>query len=199
MRVIEGVVPESRDVAVRDLYMRSYDNLVRLASLLGMSRQTAEEVVQEAFARTYANWDRIEDQAHPFTYVRTAVINLARHDMRRNAIVRRHPPEPPGAAPGADLESAAAQTRRDILGALKSLTTRQRECFVLRHHQGCSVAETAEILGISEGSVKIHTHRGRAALATLLSGSERPRRSNGRGTTGARLAHTTPGVDGRAL
>jgi len=161
---------EDRDVVLRDLYLRSYDKLVSLASLLVKPQEAAEEVVQEAFARTYAGWDRIEDKSHPYTYVRTTVINLSRHNMRRRAITRRHPPPPPGTAPGADVEAAASQLRRDIIAALQTLSTRQRECVVLRYYQGCSVAETATILGISEGSVKIHAHRGRAALAERLSG-----------------------------
>lgn len=164
LKLADSYPEEGRDVVIRDLYLGSYDKLVALASLLVKPQAAAEEVVQEAFARTYAGWDRVEDKANPYAYVRTAVVNLSRQNMRRRAIVRRHPPPPPATAPGADVESAAAQLRRDVVDALQALSVRQRECVVLRYYQGCSVAETAVLLGISEGSVKVHAHRGRAAL-----------------------------------
>ncbi len=60
------------------------------------------------------------------------------------------------------------QTIKLIESALKKLPTRQREAFVLRYWEGMDVAETANIMGCSDGSVKTHCSRAVHALATEL-------------------------------
>jgi len=68
--------------------------------------------------------------------------------------------------PSAQLERS--QTIKLIENALKKLPTRQREAFVLRYWEDMDVAETAEIMGCSDGSVKTHCSRAVHALATEL-------------------------------
>jgi RNA polymerase sigma factor (sigma-70 family) len=58
--------------------------------------------------------------------------------------------------------------RREVVALLTALPERQRECLVLRYYLGLSEAEIAATLGISTGSVKTHTHRGVAQLASRL-------------------------------
>jgi RNA polymerase sigma-70 factor (ECF subfamily) len=67
------------------------------------------------------------------------------------------------------LQSAA------LLDAVRKLKPEQQECVVLRFLQGLSVAETAEVLGRSEGAVKQLQLRAVRALAKLLPESERIR------------------------
>jgi len=52
--------------------------------------------------------------------------------------------------------------------ALEKLPTRQREAFVLRYWEDMDVAETAKIMGCSDGSVKTHCSRAVHALAVEL-------------------------------
>ena len=61
-----------------------------------------------------------------------------------------------------------AQTLAIIESALQKLPTRQREAFVLRYWEDMDVAETAKIMGCSEGSVKTHCSRAVHALAASL-------------------------------
>lgn len=68
--------------------------------------------------------------------------------------------------PENQLESS--QTMRVIEQALEKLPPRQREAFVLRYWEDMSVAETAESMGCSEGSVKTHSSRALHAMASLL-------------------------------
>lgn len=162
------VAADHRSIVLRQVYVDRYDELVRLARLLVQPRAAAEEVVQEAFARTYAGWDRIQNRTDVFGYVRTCVVNLSRQNMRRRSVVARHPdPRPLPTPPAEDLALERAGTE-ELYAALAKLPDRQRSCVVFRYYQGCSVAETAELLGISEGSVKTHAHRGCAALAKRL-------------------------------
>ena len=60
------------------------------------------------------------------------------------------------------------QTLKLIESALTKLPSRQREAFVLRYWQELDVAETASIMGCSEGSVKTHCSRAVHALAITL-------------------------------
>ena len=61
-----------------------------------------------------------------------------------------------------------SQTIKLIESALKKLPTRQREAFVLRYWEDMDVAETASIMGCSDGSVKTHCSRAVHALASEL-------------------------------
>lgn len=68
--------------------------------------------------------------------------------------------------PSAQLERS--QTIKLIENALQNLPARQREAFVLRYWEEMDVAETAKIMGCSDGSVKTHCSRAVHALATEL-------------------------------
>ena len=68
--------------------------------------------------------------------------------------------------PAAQLERS--QTIALIERALEKLPARQREAFVLRYWEEMDVAETAEVMGCSQGSVKTHCSRAVHALAAEL-------------------------------
>ena len=69
-------------------------------------------------------------------------------------------------SPAAQLEQS--QTLRIIEDAIERLPARQREAFMLRYWEELDVAETAESMGCSQGSVKTHCSRAVASLSTLL-------------------------------
>jgi RNA polymerase sigma-70 factor (ECF subfamily) len=61
-----------------------------------------------------------------------------------------------------------SQTMRIIEKAIEKLPTRQREAFILRYWEDMNVAETAEVMGCSQGSVKTHCSRAVNTLSSLL-------------------------------
>jgi RNA polymerase sigma-70 factor (ECF subfamily) len=71
-----------------------------------------------------------------------------------------------GTNPAIQLERS--QTMRIIEKALEKLPARQREAFVLRYWEDMDVAETAAMMGCSQGSVKTHCSRAVHSLATIL-------------------------------
>jgi len=66
------------------------------------------------------------------------------------------------------IQLERSQTMQIIEKAIEKLPARQREAFVLRYWEDMDVAETAEMMGCSEGSVKSHCSRAVHTLATLL-------------------------------
>ena len=71
------------------LFLRRHAELVRLALLLVSDQPTAEDVVQDVFARLHAR--RAEEPAgeDALPYVRTAVLNACRSQLRRRAVAQR--------------------------------------------------------------------------------------------------------------
>lgn len=151
------------------LYRSHYRSLVRLAALLVDDLATAEEVVQDAFVALSRGPGPSEAAKAP-AYLRAAVVNRARSELRKRGVRRRHlrTITAPGADPAADEPALAADEHARVLAALATLPPRQREVLVLRFYEDLSEAEIAAALGISPGSVKTHAHRGLAALESRL-------------------------------
>jgi RNA polymerase sigma-70 factor (sigma-E family) len=169
---VPAVTPEAgrldADAAVTALYTAHYRSLVRLAALLLDDVGAAEEVVQDAYVKMHGAWRRIREPEAAVGYLRTTVVNLARSRLRHRQVVRRHLPKPLPDAPSAEQGALDRLERDRLLGALRALPTRQRECLVLRYYGDLSEVQIAEAMGISTGAVKSHASRGMAALRVAL-------------------------------
>jgi RNA polymerase sigma-70 factor (sigma-E family) len=165
-----GAAPGSYGVSV--LFRERHAELVRLAVLLVGDRPSAEDIVQDVFARLCLR-DRLPGGDGSLAYVRAAVLNGCRSALRRRAVARRFGNSSDPLARGALQESAEheailAEDRRQVLTALAALPPRRREVLVLRYWLGLTEAEIAAVLGISTGTVKSTAARGLAALASKL-------------------------------
>jgi RNA polymerase sigma-70 factor (sigma-E family) len=160
-------VTTSRDDQFRAYVSASRGKLVRTATFLASGdRFAAEDLVQTALMRLYVAWPRVRAETLD-AYARKALLN-AMIDDRRRAFARHeraHAQVPDIAIsdePRTDTETA-------VFVALAALPPRMRAAVVLRHLCELSVAETADALGCSEGTVKSQTARAltqlRAALA----------------------------------
>ena len=65
-------------------------------------------------------------------------------------------------------ENGSPEDRLTLEAALRSLTGRQRAIVVLRYWEGLSIAQTAELLGVAEGTVKSQAARGVEALRSRV-------------------------------
>ncbi len=119
-------------------------------------RGDAEDVAQEALARTHVRWSRLWD--NPQGWVVTVSTNLAIDRLRR----RRRTVEY-GGEPEALVEMHLSE-RIDLARALRRLPRRQREVVVLRYLADWPELEVADALGCSAGTVKSHASRGLAHL-----------------------------------
>jgi RNA polymerase sigma-70 factor (sigma-E family) len=145
-------------------------HLVRLALLLVDDRETAEDVVQDAFAGLYRRWSSLQDEEKALAYLRASVVNGARSVLRRRRTIRRNPQPPIDALtvePAEDRALLAAE-HRDVLAAIGRLPQRQREVIVLRYWAELTETQISAALGISVGAVKSTASRGRDAIAAAL-------------------------------
>ncbi|WP_329457000.1 SigE family RNA polymerase sigma factor [Streptomyces sp. NBC_01497] len=158
-----------QDPGIDALYHHRRMELVRLALLLVDDLPTAEDVVQDAFAALYRrHGDRLAGVDDPEAYVRRCVVNGARSVLRRRRTVRAYVPERPGLAPPPEEDVLLREEHREVLGALRRLTRRQREVLVLRYWSNLSEAQIADTLGLSRGGVKSTASRALDALARHL-------------------------------
>jgi RNA polymerase sigma-70 factor (sigma-E family) len=150
------------------VYQDHYDSLVRLASLLLDDLSACEDVVQDAFVKTFLARSRLREAEKLPAYLRSAVLNGARSRLRRRQTARRHLTIAPDPQPSAELDALLHDDQAAVLAAVRSLPDRQRDALILRYWSGLGEAEIAEILHISTGTVKTHVKRGLDTLARTL-------------------------------
>ncbi len=161
-------VVTDRDEVLGRVFREEYGSLVGIARLLLDEPEDAEEAVQEAFTRVYDRWSRVRRRNDPLPYIRRVVVNIARDGLRRRRTADRCRSATAPHVASAEAIAILDESRREVLDAVRGLRGRQRESVVLRYYLDCSTAETAAILGVSEGSVKTHLHRALAAMAKQL-------------------------------
>lgn len=122
----------------------------------------AQDAVQEAFSRAWPRWDRLVRYDSPAAWVRLVALNVARSRWRRLRAARAHARfhrEVVAEGPGPDRV------------ALATLPENQRRALVLFHVADLSIADIADQEGVAPGTVKSWLHRGRTALAAVLTDS----------------------------
>jgi RNA polymerase sigma-70 factor (sigma-E family) len=157
-----------RAAAVSQLFMAHHRRLVGLASVFVDDRDTAEEVVQDAFLTLYRRWRLLRDPSAAVAYLNQCVVNGGRQRLRRGrslSAVTGRLEAPAELFPSAEQSAVVHQDSDRMWQAICALPRRQREVVVLRYYLDQSEAEIAETLGISRGSVKTHASRGLVALS----------------------------------
>jgi RNA polymerase sigma-70 factor (sigma-E family) len=168
-RVDDGKVPARRpgkDDVARLLAERG-DHLMRAAIVLAGGRQEGEDLLQAALERLLRRWPRV--RTDPEGYLRRTLYNLAADGWRRRgAWQRKRPLLQAGLDHGTGTDAVDTVDLRDALGrALVQLPPLQRAVLVLRYWEQLTQAETAELLGCPEGTVKSATARGLHRLREL--------------------------------
>jgi RNA polymerase sigma factor (sigma-70 family) len=154
-------VPDA--AAFEAFYRENLARIVRACLLVTLDRAAAEDIAQEAFARTWSRWGAIHGPDHAGGFVFKTAMRLC----------RRRRPMPIGEPPASIDEQEAAAERTDVFAALGRLPMRQRQSVVLRDWAGFETREVARMLGMRESTVRVHLARGRASLREALSVEEK--------------------------
>lgn len=144
----------------------SEHDVLRTAWFLVGNTHHAEDLAQEALARTYAAWPRA--RRDPLAYTRRVLVNVRTDTWRRR---RREVLIDPSDLPESTGSPAGTVESRDlVVRALGALTPRQRRVVVLRYLLDLSEAEVAADLGISVGTVKSTASRALSQLRDVPGG-----------------------------
>ncbi|MCC3766850.1 SigE family RNA polymerase sigma factor [Streptomyces sp. UNOC14_S4] len=133
--------------------------LQRTARSLTSNPCDAEDLLQTALTKTYLAWERIEDHRALDGYVRRALVNTRTSQWRKRKIeefpYEELPERDPATAGAVAGDPAEQQALRDAMWrAVRRLPDRQRAMVVLRYYEDLTEVQTAELLGVSVGTVK---------------------------------------------
>ena len=117
----------------------------------------------------YLAWDRVRARSSLDGFVRTTLVRGLIDERRRPWKREQSRAVMPDRAA---VEPMAVEERLTVRDALAQVPPRQRAALVLRFYEDCDVAETARVMGCSEGTVKSQTARGLARLRELLATHE---------------------------
>ena len=157
--------------------------LVGYAYLLTGDTREAEDLVQDALVRTFTRGRGTREVASAEAYVRRAILTTYIDGFRRRrhwatirhltAVAESSPPDGPHAGP-----EPVVTTRLAVQQALALLPPRERACIVLRHFEDMTVAQVADALSLSVGTVKRYlsdaTRTLESRLGPLAGGDEEP-------------------------
>jgi RNA polymerase sigma-70 factor (ECF subfamily) len=156
--------------AFAELIRRHRDRLWAVALRTLGDREEAADALQDAMLSAYRAAAGFRGDSAVTTWLHRIVVNSCLDRVRRRQVRATVPL--PEAGPGEPAQPGDPIADRDtalvVHRALAELPPEQRAALVLVELQGHSVAETAVLLGVAEGTVKSRCARGRARLAVLL-------------------------------
>ena len=141
--------------------------LRRTAYLMCGDWDQASDHVQEGLIRVYVAWPRLTRAGGEHAYARKAVVSAFLDHARRRSSTEISAEPDPEAPSGHDVAETVT-ARAALTAALATLPSRQRACVVLRYFEDLSVADTAAVLGCTEGTVKSQTSRALASLRSMF-------------------------------
>lgn len=160
-------VPAASTADFDAFYLANFDRFIVQLHAYTADMATAQDVVQEAFARALQRWARVSTYDNPEAWVRRVAWNLATSNWRRiarfNTFMRKQTVE--------RLVAEPSPNRVMLVQALATLPETQRRAVVLHYLGDLSVNDIAAQERVAPGTVKSWLHRGRAALAAALSDS----------------------------
>jgi RNA polymerase sigma factor (sigma-70 family) len=157
-----GRVREGEVALLGELFERHHQRLFHFFLRLARSRSAAEDLVQEVFVRMlkYRHTFRADSEFVPwmFTLARNAATDLYRA-RPKELPESEDTPEPEADLPHPIEGLERAEQARKLQRALARLAPERREILVLARFSELKYERIAEMLGISEGAVKVRVHR----------------------------------------
>jgi RNA polymerase sigma-70 factor, ECF subfamily len=171
------------DVAAFEQLVKRYDRkLFRIAQHVTHNREDAEDAVQEAFLKAFQHLGEFREDSKFSTWLIRITLNQSLMKLRRQRRTIREvslendflaggdvlPIEVIDWAPDPEQLYRTSELRDILIKALEELRPILKAVFVLRDIEGLSIAQTAEVLNLTESAVKARLWRGRLQLRELL-------------------------------
>ena len=179
---------ENASRAMEDALSRRWPSFFKSAYRLLGNAADAEDAVQDALFAAYKHLDQFRGEAQMSTWLTAIVCNSARMQLRRRS--RQHhvcldemlgdekyslSERLPDGRPSPEDECHNSEIQAHVGKFAAQLSPGLRRTFLLRDLQGLSISETAQLLGVSSGTVKAQLVRARVKLKHLMRGSHGPR------------------------
>ena len=170
------------DIEAFTKLVRDNSSLVYRVALRMLGAESAQDASQEVWIRVWRNIKGFRGESAFSTWLYRITMNTclsirqreSRREEREYGEEMPYLPEPPGGDADPEAAALSAERREEIQAALQHVRAEHRAALVLRHMEGLSYAEIAEVLGVPEGTAKGWVSRGRAAMRVALA-QERPR------------------------
>lgn len=182
------------DVDAFSKLVREHSDIVRRVALRVLEGQEVQDASQEVWIRVWANIKHFRGDSSFGTWLHRIAVNTCLKFRQKESRRREHEsveevsylPGPSGGDSDPEAEALNLERREEIRVALGGVRAEHRAALVLRHMEGMSCAEVAEILDVPDGTVKGWASRGRSAMLVELSRTSalsgriiiRPRTSN---------------------
>ncbi len=163
--------------ATRKLVLNHQDDVYYLALGLLGNQNDAEDAMQETFIKAIKNLHRFRGDSNLATWLYRVATNTCRDIQRKrrwkwfslDTNEGQHMlEENTDSHPAPDRDLANSEAKAALHKAMQKLSINERQVFVLRQFQELSVRDTAEVLGIAEGSVKTLLFRAMRKLRGCL-------------------------------
>jgi len=165
-----------RDEILDQLMLTYGKDVWNYAYFLTRRRDLAEDITQDVFVKVYRNMNTFRGTSS----VKSWLFSIARHtalDYMKSAWMRKVTLLPSWfrreAHPSAESEWLCREEQREVWQAVMELPRKQREPLLLYAHYKFSIREIAELLHLTEGTVKSRLHRARAAMNRRLDAAAR--------------------------
>src|SRR5215211_4162853 len=164
--------------------VREHSRLVYRVAIRILGPQDAPDASQEVWVRVWRNIGNFRGDSAFSTWLYRITVNTCLSVRRKESRRKEREyageelpflPEPPGGDADPEAAALSAQRREELLAALGHVRAEHRAALVLRHMEGLSYAEIAQILDVPDGTAKGWVSRGRAAMLVALAANENDR------------------------
>jgi RNA polymerase sigma-70 factor, ECF subfamily len=174
------------DVEAFTKLVRAHSSLVYRVALRMLGTESAQDASQEVWIRVWRNIKSFRAESAFSTWLYRITLNTclsarqreARREQREYGPGEEMPylSEPSGGEADPEAATLMAERRDEISRALSHVRAEHRAALILRHMEGLSYAEIAEVMEVPEGTAKGWVSRGRAAMLISLSEEDHSRR-----------------------
>ena len=169
------------EAAFDELVRRHQGRVYATAFRLTSNREDALDVTQDALVKVYRKIEMWQPRSGFLPWLLRLTTNQALDLLRRRKRRKTEPldegrrePAHETAALGTEVQVHAKEIEDRVQEALSVLSNAQRAVFVMRHYEGLQLADIAEVLGCTVGSVKVHLFRALKKLRVELEDLHKP-------------------------
>jgi RNA polymerase sigma-70 factor, ECF subfamily len=172
------------DVEAFTKLVRAHSSLVYRVALRMLGDENAQDASQEVWIRVWRNIKNFRGESAFSTWLYRITMNTclsarqreARREEKEVGDEMPYLSEPSGGDADPEAATLSAERRDEIHAALSHVRAEHRAALVLRHMEGLSYAEIAEVLEVPDGTAKGWVSRGRAAMLIALTEENHSRR-----------------------